>query len=292
MTVVIARRFGERVRLLSDTMISDRAAVRANIIPGTLKALVIDRFVSIAFAGDISTAMEAIANASAAYSAHRDLDALIDQLHRAGRANLGTQRACDFIIVGHVRGAEIFRILDGQIMQAETGTFIGDGATWAYIRSLETSLPIDGEFGTDEYSSPEERRFDRAATRLRFAPAEHASAGVGGFLIPMLCSPYGHCYTSEAGVHAWDEVHIPGGLTPQQIADRASGQTQFSYHMIAPRRRGVAVVGAFLEQAQVGYIYSPMRLQGVQSITSATLQLMHELVEAEAETCGGQLVAE
>jgi hypothetical protein len=39
MTFVVARRFGERIHIVSDTMISDSTKLRPDVIPGRLKAI-------------------------------------------------------------------------------------------------------------------------------------------------------------------------------------------------------------------------------------------------------------
>jgi hypothetical protein len=55
MTVVIGRRFGDAMVILSDTMISDSNTGRDNIIPGRLKAIIVADRLSIAYAGALHT---------------------------------------------------------------------------------------------------------------------------------------------------------------------------------------------------------------------------------------------
>jgi len=60
MTFVVARKFGDRIIVFSDTMISNRGAARQNIIPGALKSIVVHRYVSIAYAGSAPVALDAV----------------------------------------------------------------------------------------------------------------------------------------------------------------------------------------------------------------------------------------
>ena len=57
MTVVIGKRFGDTIVLLSDTMIADANSGRNNAIPGRLKAIVVTDRLSIAYAGHSNPAL-------------------------------------------------------------------------------------------------------------------------------------------------------------------------------------------------------------------------------------------
>jgi hypothetical protein len=294
MTIVVARKFGQRVLIVSDTMISETTAARQNIIPGTLKSIVISMDFSLAFSGNIATALDAIRETKEIYARRKNSDLAIDKLCEMSVRSAKTDQDCDFLAVRHLSTrAELIRISGGKATVMEMGTFIGQPSVWEYLMKAERDIPLDESISRDEYSSPEEIRFQIAVNSLRIAPAEHASIGVGGFIITLLCSPHGHCYSGNLGVHAWDKISIPGGLTDAQIADRASGKTEYRYRILPPSRRGVAVVGAMLDQAKLGFVYSPLSVHSIPAaVTDATESRIRQLVDAEAEQQGGILVEE
>ena len=47
MTIVAAMKCGERICVMSDTMISDRGLARDNVIPGRLKTIVVNKWLTI-----------------------------------------------------------------------------------------------------------------------------------------------------------------------------------------------------------------------------------------------------
>jgi hypothetical protein len=63
MTFVAAKRFGERILIASDTMISDLTGTRHDVIPGRLKAVVLDLQTTVAYAGLPDQGIDAIKRA-------------------------------------------------------------------------------------------------------------------------------------------------------------------------------------------------------------------------------------
>jgi hypothetical protein len=108
-------------------------------------------------------------------------------------------------------------------------------------------------------------------------------------MITQLGSPYGHCYLSMAGSTTWDAVELPLGLTAKQIADRESGKTQYSFQVLPNPYRGAAVVGAHLDQAQLGYVYSPFTSDKPVPLFPASGDEVLCAVEALAIELGGLL---
>ena len=60
MTIVAAMKFDKRIVVMSDTMISDSNELRNNVIPGRLKSIVINNWLTISDAGLSTQAIDAV----------------------------------------------------------------------------------------------------------------------------------------------------------------------------------------------------------------------------------------
>jgi hypothetical protein len=153
---------------------------------------------------------------------------------------------------------------------------------------VEASLPALVGYVPNGIMSLEENTFRRAIHEVLFDPAKHAVGGVGGFLVELLGSPYGHCYGGCSTVKWSDTTHFPPGLTAQQLADRASGMTMFGYNVMSSER-GAPVLGIFMDQIGLGYIYRPTEKDAPEKLYPCTLAQMDELVGTYAREMGGFL---
>jgi hypothetical protein len=283
MSIVIAAKFLDRIIVFSDTMISGDHLVRADIIPGQLKSIILNGKLSISYAGSLSTGLDVIREAKDIFFRTQNLNATIEFVHQRNSSLRETEFACDFIVVSHMDNRCLYRICDGRISQGADRYWIGNPAPIVKLSQVESSIIVPPHIKS---RSPEEHRFRGAIGRLLFDPAVHTASGVGGFVFELLGSPFGHCYGNQAGVKYWDTVQSPPGLTIRQQEDRESGMTQFGYCTVASAERGAGVVGAFVEQARTGYIYRPT-LGTPQKLSPCTLEGVDCLVTAYAREMDG-----
>ena len=80
MTLIIARQWDDRIIMLADTMISDPAQPRHDIIPGKLKVIVLTSKLSIAYAGRSTQALDAIRKAWSIVYQDSDLQGILEYL--------------------------------------------------------------------------------------------------------------------------------------------------------------------------------------------------------------------
>ena len=169
MTLVLARKFGERIIVVSDTMISHRHAARQDIIPGTLKSLVVHRYASIAYAGSVATALDVIAEAKESLARGSNLKSVLEFIRFSSKKRKYMEQACDFIITSHISGATMYRVVNGELFGPLDRCWIGNPAPLPEIDQIEASLLPDA--GDRGYVSAEESRFTNAALDLAFEPA-------------------------------------------------------------------------------------------------------------------------
>ncbi|MDO8411737.1 MAG: hypothetical protein Q7S93_16920 [Phenylobacterium sp.] len=246
MTFVIARRFGDRIIMAADTMITDQQTGKSDVIPGQLKAIILNNRVSMAYAGWSEVGLQAARAAKGILDAGGEVDDVRASLLAA------TGRDTEFILISHMAAPSLDRIWEGRVSSNLERTAIGNRALEARIDSFALQIPrIPLSDRTHE-----EVAF-RGATQKLFESIPVGDT-VGGFGILLQASPIGHCYLPHSGVFAWDEIDLRTGLTPKQVADRQSGMTEWRYNVHGPRDYGVGVMGAVVPNAGVGYVYSPL----------------------------------
>lgn len=284
MTIVVARRFGERICVLADTMISDPNQPRPNIIPGQLKAIVISLTISIAYAGSVVLGIKAARDCRSAVLKGAGLAEIIGILR--GHSEDGH---CEFLVASHESGAQIFKIRNGAQTAAQDQHWIGDSA--ALARHDEISRIVDDAMANTLRGNPsltdvrtDESRFISAFTQL-FLTSPQVTTCVGGLAVTLLGSPSGHCYQQHAGSYSPGVVMIGG--PPRPSPPPCGGET-YSYNFLESNHRGVAIAGAFLEQARVGYIYNPLVSDEPALRRDTTMRAVIDELVALAESNGGK----
>jgi hypothetical protein len=253
MTFVIARKLPDRIAILSDTMITDRDGARPNILPGRMKAIVVAPLVSVAYAGFAGPALAAIRRFRSALNAGQDSEEARTVLVAATAEH---PDELDFLIASHERGPDLRRVWNGRVSGDLDQSVIGDTSL---LKPLNTA---EERWAAREYPA----ELAEHAAMGRFTGAFHdlfegvqIAAGVGGVPIILQASVYGHTYLSHGGVRNWDHINLATGLTPEHLAHRASGMTEWRYNVYSTALRGAPVVGLLLETIGVGFIYSPLR---------------------------------
>lgn len=278
MTLAVARNFGERILMLSDTMISGKALVRSDIIPGQLKSIVLNASVSVSYSGTPAEyALKVIREARNQLERGADLDVILEEFkHVSSDGNL------DFIVAAHRPHAMLYRIGEGEIACGLDRYWIGDEAVAREVHSLMDKQPRAPANQLPDFIHEEEGPLVFAfSTLIR----ETRSPVVGGLAINCLGSSYGHCYMDTAGVISWDTGTLP--MTPEdeeihrQLA--RTGTVSFRWNVIAPEARGVAIIGAFFEDGDLGFIYSPLERDEAKKYHPITREDLTAKVKERAE---------
>lgn len=292
MTFVAAKRFGNRIIVVGDTMISDLHGTRHSAIPGQLKIIVLSPTLTVAFAGLVDQALDAI---RAAKRLHLAGTILVEIERMLAEETVRHAGRVEFLVISHSNGEPALkRVWDGRISSGLTHTCIGERDLLPALLARESEVPL----GCRPHEFEQEGQFSAAFHGL--FDGTRIIEGVGGLPIMVTCSPYGHCYNAIATSKAWDKVSILGGVTEQQLADRRTGMTEWSFNIQATQYRGVAILGAIMINAGVGYIYSPLEndepLKWIfprptdRAEHGALLEQFQAALEERAEVVGGGLI--
>jgi hypothetical protein len=252
MTLVAAYRSMGRIVTLSDTRISDKGSPRlGNRIPGRLKSIVLNRWLTVSYAGLSIQAIDAIRKLHAIRPA--STESAVEYLRKS---SLTLKAEVDYLVCSHEEPTQLrlIKISGAQVSEGSDLYWIGNPASASALLSMELP-PAQGESG-GEYWSLEERRFTR---RFGAYMDLGTDAAVGGMVVHSLASPFGHCYQTHAGAY-FDNVTIPDPVEPavRQQMNGAGMDGHFKYHVISPDERGLAIVGTYFEQANVGFIHEPL----------------------------------
>jgi hypothetical protein len=245
MTVVVAKRFGEHIEVLADTMISDRDRGREDAFPGRLKIIALSTDLTIAYAGHSDPALESIRRL------HRDRIRSVDQaLERLKPWTALTEHDVEFLVVSHQPTAELRKVWAGRISAPLNDAVLGDPTLRSALYERLTRTGDDAHDAKEFFS-----------TFLHVFTSGHVNRGegVGGFPTALSASPEGHHYRHHSFHHSWKPIEfLPGVEQHQDPADMQTGDWTFHHSVVAPREPGVAVLAAQIQQARRAFIYSPL----------------------------------
>lgn len=252
MTLVMARQFGDRICILSDSMISDRDAPRDSVIPGQLKTIVLNDRISISYSGSVNEAVHKIREIRREMFKGVSLDKILDPL---AKFTLDKNGKVDFIVASHISTPRLYKIANGKIYKEFDCYWIGD-AEAANLVQQQIDEYNEVVEGLPEYISQEEYKFSTAFRKL---VEEHQVPTVGGIMFESIGSPYGYCYQNFSMTVAWDAIPLDDRFDEQaQRAYEKTGTECYKLATLSADERGLAVTGAYFDQNEIGFIYSPL----------------------------------
>lgn len=271
MTLVVSKKFGARIVTMSDTMISDRSARAPNIIPGQLKSVVLNTWLTVSYSGLAIQGLDAIRELATV--AHLSTDTALKKLLETSREFRGE---IDFIICSHEQASSprLIKISCGSVFEGALTYWIGNAPAAAALSLHKADAPAPDNL--PHYLAAEELDF---TGRFHAYMRGSADASVGGATVNCLGSEFGHCYQDHASSFRWDTITIPNNEDPQErVAKHRTGISSHEYHVYTASNRGVATVGLYLGQPGVGYIYDPLVLDDAVLFRAADQRAFRELL--------------
>ncbi len=124
------------------------------------------------------------------------------------------------------------------------------------MRHGNANKHIEEVEGLPDYVSQEEYKFIEAFRKL---VEEHQVPTVGGIMFESIGSPYGYCYNGRSMMVAWDSIMLDGRLDEKaQREYEKTGTECYKLAVYSANERGLAVTGAYFEQNEIGFLYSPL----------------------------------
>ena len=272
MTIVAAKRCGDRIVVMSDTMISDSNLTRNNILPGRLKTVVVNKWLTISYAGLSTQAIDAVRTiyTNPGTTTETALKYLLEVSCRH-RSKL------DFLVCSHEFETRLCKISNGKLFEGAKTYWIGSSEAASELSRIKVSADgFDAPFG---HISSEEVEFKNAFHDFM---GHNNCEEIGGAIVDCLCSPKGHCYNSHAGVFSWEAITL-GAESPGEQEERKrrnkTGISYYQYHVLSPSVRGQGIVGFYLSQARTGFIYDPLHYDEAMRVYSVGLKEFSDLID-------------
>jgi hypothetical protein len=231
---------------MADTMVTDdgRGVIRG-LRPGQLKIVPLADRITIAYSGLVAPALDTIRQA------RRDLKAgipLQDTISKLARATQDSR--FEYIVCAHKPEPMLVKLWDGHVAQGADRYTLGDASPLERLPDV-SKYDRDGKL-------PPHVRFQVSFIELFHNEGHHVAPTVGGFPVVRGATPAAHEYIDHHATIAWDTIQWPGGVTAEQAADRASGGTMFNYNCLVPRGGDAGVLGFYLPQPRMAFVYAPL----------------------------------
>lgn len=283
LTICVGARFGDRICIVSDTMISSRDWVRDDIVPGQLKAIVLSMKFSLAYAGLVHVGIRTARVCAAQLRNGATFNDILSILRTAS-----ADGRCDFLIASHENGAQLFKIANGRVSDDQDFHWIGDSSIVS--RMKRQAEETEAAFAQTLLKNPhlddvrtEESKF-LSSFLLVLLTSPRLSAEVGGVPINLLGSPNGHCYGNHAGAFSPGPISIGGPPHPETAAP---GGDRYACSVTGAFHRGVAINSVFFDEAAVGYIYNPLEWDEPRKMAGTTLERINDELRALGAAAGG-----
>ncbi|WP_439636471.1 hypothetical protein [Oceanicaulis sp.] len=242
MTFVYCRKYGERVCIWSDFVVTDDNKGKTEVFPGMLKSIIINHTCTIAFSGNINHAVEAIQSTKN-----------INKITDIRKILLDASAEVDFIFVYHESGAFVEKISNAQVYKIDSECWIGNPSASALFSNPD-ELEIDE---IPDFIETHEININNSIRKFFFDKGFNQNDGFGYFYCQTICSPFGHCYENSAMVSHFDTIDLDTGITKQQEHNAKTGVTQLSINKNGGSR-GSHIFGVYFEQIEFAVVYDIM----------------------------------
>jgi len=251
-------------------MISNSEGVSNNVFPGRLKSIVINKWLTVSYAGLSIQAIDAARRLN--QTKNLSTDSTIDILREVTEKYYGE---LDFIICSHENGARLIKISNGTAFEGVDFYWIGNSQAVSDVTKAQVKRnPVKN---LPDYITEDEIQFTNTFVNyMNNGPCQ----GVGGAVINSLCSEFGHCYQNHAGAFSWDTIIIGQDDYEKRQELNKTGMYYFEYSVTSSSERGEAIVGLYFAQSNTGYIYNPLIDDDAIKIPNIDLSNFSQLVNS------------
>lgn len=248
MALVMAMQFGDRICILSDSMISSSALVD-EVIPGQLKTVVLNKEIAVSYSGPADKAVGKIREIRNDLAERVYFEEVLESLSEF-TGNEGEN--VDFILSSHISIPKLYKISAGEIHYGLDMYWIGNaGAVSRVLKEIEKGEPVTGSLPRG--MTAEEKRFREAFRKVVSGRNEPQA---GGLVFDCIGSKDGYHYNTDAGVHTGSGMSI--GISFDYAHGQGHRKPGSELSLVSPNGKSLPLAGAYFEESHMGYIYSPL----------------------------------
>lgn len=250
MTLIVARKTGNEIRMCSDAKITYPDNLRNNPLKGALK-LITTNDLCIGYAGNYHVALEAIREVRKQNLT--DYGQATDFLFKAHK---DSDMSVDFIIAVYLPTLMLIKISEGSVDMDLDSTWIGDSDAFSeYQKLYHLASPTTSEAGNEQETKKYEVA-SRMTEALGQLVREKKYESVGDFTVSVLCSDKGFRYLGNAMVFPVSQEIPPGVATKLKFGTAQQGG--YSYSVLESRTPNLGAVGVHFFQGNIGALYHPL----------------------------------
>src|SRR5689334_7450087 len=267
MTLVLGVRTESGIWLLADTRISHPDITQVEEIPGRLKLITLGSDICVGYAGAADRAIDIV---NGLPPSPRGFTAVVEELERAT-----DDGAIDFLAACST-DRHLLRISNGRRLLVEEEIWIGDTDAGKEYENLEvrsaSSFAIEAKFG------PHLARVARASDAFSKVVIEHRTPTVGGIVVRVGSRPEEFRYAEAAMAYLPPQRIRSGVATRLRFGGAPEGG--FSYSLMAPDAPGFALLGLYVLQGSIGFVYAPMHNENPAKVSNVSQKGFREYVRS------------
>ena len=251
MTLVVARKTGNEIRMMSDARILYPDQLSNSPLKGALK-LVATNDVCIGYAGNYHAALDSIRNIRKRHLL--DYGEVIEALFNT---HLESNGDVDFIVATYTPTLKLIKISNGSVELDLEVAWVGDPDAFSEYQSLyHSATPPKSEFENKE-------KVERYEVASRMGDAlgqlikEKKHESVGDFTISVRSSSEGFKYLGNASVFPVSQ-EIPSGVATK-IKFGTAAQGGYAYSVLCSQSSNTGAIGVHFYQGNVGALYHPLK---------------------------------
>lgn len=254
MTICVARQFGKRVLLSSDTAISSLVGRKRTALGGALKCWRITPNLAVAYAGNPHVANDVLATM---IRGGLDGGSCGEVCSTLVRTTVGG--AVDFLVVSHSeRGTEIAKVTDGNVSLGLPAAHIGSHAAFSRIQE-RVGAELAERHGQALGQFREESAFSAGFASVIGEYVASGSDDVGGFAITMVGDGKSLWYQLGSAVFVGMPMTIRTSRTPVPVPFGNASTGAYAVSICTPAKGDNAIaVGVYHPFGRVGTLYAPL----------------------------------
>jgi hypothetical protein len=280
MTLVVAHAFSDGPRLVGDTQLTAETGRPNAYSAGALKVVILERGLSVGFAGGALSGQDAVLEVGAKAAAGYNPTEVTRTLRRAA-----DRTGDEFIVATLFPEPSLTLIRRKSVTLGLANAWIGDRAAFGrfqrYFHGAGALPRVSERVRTPIISAAEQDRAQRLAPAMMQVIEDDAAPGVAGFPIFVVPTRRGFKYESVAVLAADhdQEVRPEDGWVNADWGTAAEGG--FGYAVKTPDEPGIGAVGAYFPHGGFGILHYPARYRQAIAFRETTEEEFRQAVEAE-----------
>lgn len=263
MSLVVAEATDDGPRIVSDTRVVFPEGPRSSFKTGTLKAIVVGRYVTICFAGDVLAGLEGVRSFARELGEGRPVDDLLPRLQELASND---RRIVEFIVANGEAGSQVTRIRNGGVERCLQFGWIGDQHGFDRFQR-ERNRPPHSMSALESHLPPATRIMATLRRAMQAVIDDPAIESVADFCVAVAYKPTGFEYLGSTFIHVGRDIRVEPGENLISKMAHSVEEGGYAVSVVEPAEAGTPALGLNFPRARLGILYLPLEFDGAQVIS-------------------------